>query len=176
MNIDITTLRGLLNDPGRFTALACSLPWQETAVTYTQETTAHPRQWAFVTEVRFPAGYPAAHFAETYVQTRITHLGCTEEWGPDFFKDWSPEDRLRHLHSFQSEYTGFSQTLSPITAEAAAQEITDHCKNPAVAESLLPLLSAGESVYIGWYGSSLGWDYLAVSGDTVILITLSVAA
>ena len=174
--IDTTILRELLEDHERFSEIAVSLPWAETTVTYIQETKAHPHQWAFITAVRFPQGYVNAHFAEAYVQTRITHLSCTEEWGADSYKDWTPEEKRLHLQSFQSEYTGFKLDLSTMQAEDVAKEITDHCKAPFPAERILPLLTAGASVYIGWYADDISWDYLTVSGDTVMLITLSVAA
>ena len=169
-------LRELLESYTRFCEVAVSLDWKNTTVTYTEETKADVHQWAFITAVSFPTGYVQTHFAEAYVQTSITHLGCTEEWKPDFYKDWTPDDRLLHLQNFQDEYAGYQLSLCEMQPQEVVQEITDHCKNPAIAESILPLLKNGKSFYIGWYGSGISWIYLTISGDSVMLITLSVAA
>ena len=174
--IDTAILRELLSQFERFSETAVSLEWKNTTVTHIEETKADVHQWAFITAVCFPAGYVQAHFAEAFVQTSITHLGCTEELGPDFYKDRTPEDKLQHLQGFPDEYTGYRLSLTEMQSEQVAHELTDHCKNPAVAESIFPLLKNGKSFYIGWYGSGIRWIYLTISGDTVMLITLSVAA
>lgn len=174
--MDTELLRMLTDDFDRFAEIAVSMEWVDTKVTHIEETKAHVHQWAIITSVRFANGYIQEHFSEAYVQARITHLGCTEEWGSDFYKVWMPDDKMVHLRNFQDEYTEFELNISEITAEKLAQEITDHCKNPAIAEGLLPLLMQGESVYIGVYRHSINWDYLCITDDTITLITLSVAA
>ena len=174
--MDSAVLCELLEHFERFSEIALSLDWKSTTVSHIEETKSHQHQRAFVTAVRFPTGYVQTHFAEAYVQARITHLCCTEELGADFYKDRTAEEKRLHLQSFQNEYTGFKLNLRPVQAEDIAQELTDHCKNPAVAERILPLLKAGTSFYVGWYCDSVSWDDLTVSGDTVMLITFSVAA
>ncbi|MBR5362812.1 MAG: hypothetical protein IK134_05770 [Oscillospiraceae bacterium] len=174
--MDSEILRALLENSDYFSEIAVRLDWKDAAVSHIEETKFHPRQWAFITAVRFPAEYVQTHFAEAYVQARITHLGCTEEWKADFYKDLTADEKRQHLQYFQSEYTEFNLRLSAAQAEDIAQEITGHCKNPAVAERILPLLKEGQSFYIGWYCDSISWDYLTISGDTIMIITLSVAA
>ena len=173
--MDTAILREILESYERFSEVAVSLDWKNTTVTHIEETKADSHQWAFITAVCFPTGYVQTHFAEAYVQASITHLGCTEEWGSDFYKEWTPEDRLLHLQSFLNEYTGYKLSLNEMQPQEVAQELTDHCKNPAVAESILPLLKEGKSFYLGWYSNSISWIYLTISGDNVMLITLSVA-
>ena len=160
--MDSAVLCEFLDNFERFSEIALSLDWKSTAVSHIEETKSHQHQRAFVTAVRFPTGYVQTHFAEAYVQASITHLGCTEEWGSDFYKEWTPEDRLLHLQSFLDEYTGYKLSLNEMQPQEVAQELTDHCKNPAVAESILPLLKEGKSFYLGWYINNISRIYLTM--------------
>ena len=170
-------LRALVTDSERFTQTALDLQWADTQVTHLElaEGNIH---WVFLTEIRFPAGYVAAHFAEAAVQADITHLCCTEEFAADHYAHLNAEKRMQHLEMFAFEYIykpeDFVQSLGCYTPEIFAEELQKHRGESDFAAQFFPLFELeNEMIYIGMHGCTPCLDYLAVSGDTILMMSLS---
>lgn len=176
--MDFDLVYALLTDYDRFTEIALHMDWAAADVKHV-ENTEEAQHWVFITAIRFPAGYVQAHAAECFLQAMITHECATEELGENVFARMTAEERMLHLSGFEFEYhykpEDVGQSLGCYTAEVYAQELEQHCGHSAFAAVFFPLFSAeNEMLYIGSHGCTPCWDYLTVSGDTLLMTTMSV--
>ena len=172
------TVCALLTDSHRFAETALHLQWADTGVVHIERADQNVH-WVFLTEIRFPAGYVAAHFADAVVQADITHLCCTEELPADCFAHMNAEKRMQHLEMFAPDYfykpEEFGHSLGCWTPEIYAEELQKHRGESDFAEQFFPLFAReNEMIYLGMHGCTPCWDYLTVSGDTVLMTSLSV--
>ncbi len=164
----------------RFTDIAVNLQWAEAAVTHIEKQDAPEKwHWVFITEIRFPSGFVSAHLPEAFVQAMLTHLGCTEEWGADFFVKLDPEERASHLKVFESDLhyaeKDIGRSFGENTQKQYAELLHSHCGASDFAECFFPLFAQkNETVYIGGHGCTPCFDFMTVSGDTILMTTLSV--
>lgn len=142
------TVRALLTDFGRFAETALHLQWAETKVTHIE-------------------------------QADITHLCCTEEFAADHYAHLNAQKRMQHLEMFASDYIRkpeeFGRSLGCWTPEIFADELQRHRGESDFAAQFLPLFEReNEMIYIGMHGCTPCRDYITVSGDTILMTSLSV--
>ncbi len=164
----------------RFTDIAVNLQWAETAVTHIEECNA-PEKWhrVFITEIRFPSGFVSASLPEAFVQAMLTHLGCTEELHADYFAKPDPEERKQHLNVFASEFRYTEKEIGRFVGEYAenhyAELLRAHCGASDFAKCFFPLFAQkNDTFYIGSHTCTPCWEYMTISGDSILMTSLSV--
>ena len=164
----------------RFTDIAVHLQWAETAVTHIEECDA-PEKWhrVFITEIRFPSGFVAANLPEAFVQAMLTHLGCTEEWRADFFAKLEPEERASHLETFASElhYTEkeIGRSFGEFAEKDYAELLRSHCGASDFTKCFFSMFAKkNETFEIGSHSCTPCWEYMTISGDSILMTSLSV--
>ncbi len=173
-------LLGILVQYDRFKEIAVNLQCADTVVTHIEETDAPQKwKWVFITEIRFSTGYVSDHLQEAFVQAMVTHLGCNEEWEPDFFNKLNPEERMSHLKGFEFEYhyeeDDIGHSLGEYDEEQYVEMLQSHCGASDFAKRFFSLYARkNETVYIGSHGCTPCWDYMTISGDSILMTTLSV--
>lgn len=164
----------------RFTDIAVNLQWAETAVRYIEECDA-PEKWhrVFITESRFPSGFVSANLPEAFVQAMLTHFGCTEEWQAGYFAKMDPEERASHLKVFDSEFHYTENEIGRSEGEYAEKQYAEllysHCGASDFAKCFFSLFAQkNETFFIGSHRCTPCWEYMTISGDSILMTSLSV--
>lgn len=185
----MTILKGIVNRFEEYKKIIVNHKWvpAETAYTFSSK---HESGLTLCT-VRFPEGYLQTNFADAFVRTMLTYMSYSEEWNPDGWASFPPEERLCCLtegEELYKEYLCFEKLrMQEMTPEEFLKDVRgwfpwarteEELQNPCVvtlpdeAKKIFLRFSKAEALRIGGDdGCAPDENWLAVQDDELLFVS-----
>ena len=183
----ITQLQSIINNYEKYKEIAVPLKWAETQTSYCDASRYGHEIYLGLYTVRFEEGYLQSHFSEAFVQMMLTMLSYSEEWEPDRWAHFTPEERLNSLvkgEEFYREYLCFEKLrlelitthLGDLIKTELPYNTVEEAEDPDAfleAHRIATEYSDSEVIWIGGYigdGCTPDENWLAIQDDTFMFV------